>query len=115
MTLDGFFLDCWPAFDRLARLMQRQMGTTVWGPILDHGVGFNFDCWQHYLETGDIDSLREPYPRLLRFARYLESIRRDDLMMPVEKHRRAQRVDSITGRSNFCGTNAARSICTSRG
>ena len=24
-TPKGYFLDCWPAFDRLARLMQRQM------------------------------------------------------------------------------------------
>jgi len=83
ITIDGFFLDCWPAFDRLARLMQRQMGTTVWGPLLDHGVGFNFDCWQHYLETGDRSSVEEPYPRLLRFAQYLMSIRGDDGLLPV--------------------------------
>ena len=53
MTKDGYFLDCWPAYDRLARLMERQLDLTGWGPILDHGVGFNFDCWNHYLYTGD--------------------------------------------------------------
>jgi alpha-L-rhamnosidase len=84
LTLDGYFLDCWPAFDRLARLMQRQMGTTAWGPLLDHGVGFNFDCWQHYLETGDRASIEEPYPRLLKFAQYLMSIRGDDGLLPAE-------------------------------
>lgn len=84
LTLDGYFLDCWPAYDRLARLMQRQIGTTVWGPILDHGVGFNFDCWQHYLETGDRAALEEPYPRLKRFAGYLAALRRDDGLLPVE-------------------------------
>lgn len=84
MTLDGYFLDCWPAFDRLARLMQRQMGATVWGPLLDHGVGFNFDCWNHYRETGDIKALREPYPRLLRFLDYLEKLRGKDGLLPVE-------------------------------
>lgn len=84
MTLDGYFLDCWPAFDRLARLMQRQIGTTVWGPILDHGVGFNFDCWNHYMESGDLDALREPYPRLKRFANYLAALRGDDGLLPVE-------------------------------
>jgi len=84
MTLDGYFLDCWPAFDRLARIIQRQMGTTVWGPLLDHGIGFNFDCWLHYMETGDKSALEEPYPRLLKFARYLQSIMRDDGMLPVE-------------------------------
>ncbi len=74
MTKDGYFLDCWPAYDRLARLMERQLDLTGWGPILDHGVGFNFDCWYHYLYTGDLEALREPYPRLLRFAQYLQSI-----------------------------------------
>jgi len=84
LTLDGYFLDCWPAYDRLARVMQRQVGATVWGPLVDHGVGFVFDCWNHYLETGDLEALREPYPRLLRFARYLEGIRRDDGLLPVD-------------------------------
>jgi alpha-L-rhamnosidase len=84
LTLDGYFLDCWPGYDRLARLMQRQMGATIWGPILDHGIGFNFDCWHHYLESGDLDALREPYPRLCRFARYLDCLRRDDGLLPVE-------------------------------
>ncbi|MBN1417769.1 MAG: alpha-L-rhamnosidase N-terminal domain-containing protein [Planctomycetes bacterium] len=84
MTLDGFFLDCWPAFDRLARLMERQVGMTGWGPLLDHGVGFNFDCWHHYLYTGDLDALKEPYPRLVRFFEYLRALRRDDGLLPVE-------------------------------
>lgn len=83
-TLDGYFLDCWPAYDRLARLMERQLELTGWGPILDHGIGFNFDCWYHYLYTGDTESLREPYPRLLRFADYLRSIVERDGLLPVE-------------------------------
>ncbi len=83
-TLDGFFLDSWPAYDRLARLVERQFGLTGWGPILDHGVGFNFDCWHHFLYTGDLDAIKEPYPRLIRFARYLESIRGKDGLLPVE-------------------------------
>jgi hypothetical protein len=84
LTLDGYFLDCWPAYDRLARLMERQLQLTGWGPILDHGVGFNFDCWHHYLYTGDIQALREPYPRLLRFAHYLRSIIGQDGLLPVD-------------------------------
>ena len=35
-------------------------------------------------DTGDLDVLREPYPRLLRFAEYLESIRQPDGLLPVE-------------------------------
>lgn len=83
-TPDGYFLDCWPAFDRLARVMQKQIDGAYWGPLLDHGVGFNFDCYQHYLETGDLAALVEPYPRLLRFAEYLASIRGPDGILPVE-------------------------------
>ena len=84
MTKDGFFLDCGPGFDRLARLVERQLDLTGWGPILDHSVGFNFDCWHHYLYTGDLNALREPYPRLLRFADYLPSIRDAHGLLAVE-------------------------------
>jgi len=83
-ALDGYFLDCWPAYDRLARLVERQFDLTRWGPVLDHGVGFNFDCWHHYLYTGDLEALKEPYPRLIRFAQYLHGIRGRDGLLPVE-------------------------------
>jgi hypothetical protein len=81
---EGYFMDCWPAFDRLARVMQKQIDGAFWGPLLDHGVGFNFDCWWYYVDTGDLDGIREPYPRLLKFAAYLESIRGEDGLLPVE-------------------------------
>jgi alpha-L-rhamnosidase len=84
LTKEGYFLDCWPAYDRLARLIERQFDLSGWGPILDHGVGFNFDCWSHYLYTGDLDALREPYPRLLRFAQYLRNLVGSDGLLPVE-------------------------------
>lgn len=84
MTKDGYFLDTWPAYDRLARLIERQLDLTVWGPILDHGVQFNFDCWHHYNYTSDLDALREPYPRLLRFADYLRGIQGKYGLLPVE-------------------------------
>lgn len=84
LTRDGYFLDCWPAPDRLQRLAQRQIGTTPWGPLLDHGVGFGFDCWHHYWETGDLAAPGEAYPRLLRFAGYLEALREADGLLPVE-------------------------------
>ncbi len=84
MTLDGFFLDCWPAYDRLARLIERQLHLSGWGPILDHGVGFNFDCWHYYNYTGDLEALQEPYPRLLRFAQYLHRLVGRDGLLPVE-------------------------------
>ena len=84
MTLDGYFLDCWPAYDRLARLMERQLHLTGWGPILDHGIGFNFDCYYYYLYTGDLTALQEPFPRLLKFFDYLKRIRTQAGLLPVE-------------------------------
>jgi len=84
LTLEGYFIDCWPAYDRIVRIPQRQVGLTVWGPILDHGVQFVFDNWHHYMETGRTDYLDETYPRLKQFARYLESIRGEDGLLPVE-------------------------------
>ncbi|MFN8006000.1 MAG: alpha-L-rhamnosidase N-terminal domain-containing protein [Terriglobia bacterium] len=85
MTLDGYFLDCWPAYDRLARLMERQLELTRWGPLLDHGVGFNFDCYYAYLYSGDLKILNEPFPRLLRFAQYLTTQVGADGLLPVVK------------------------------
>ncbi len=84
LTREGYFLDCWPAFDRLARVMQRQMGMTVWGPLLDHGVGFVFDCHLHWMESGRLEDLAEPWPRLRCFMKYLAQLVRDDGLLPVE-------------------------------
>jgi hypothetical protein len=84
LTLDGFFLDCWPAYDRLARLMERQLGLTEWGPLLDHGVGFIFDCYYHYMYTGDLDTIRQVFPRLQRFVTYLKRIQSKNGLLPVE-------------------------------
>ncbi|MBR9999713.1 MAG: alpha-L-rhamnosidase, partial [Cyclobacteriaceae bacterium] len=85
LTYDGYFLDSWPAYDRLARLMERQLDLTRWGPILDHSIGFNFDSYYYYLYTGDLDVLREVYPRLLVFKNYLKKIiNEDDGLLPVE-------------------------------
>lgn len=84
MTVDGFFMDCWPGVDRLVRIGQREIQLTNWGPILDHGVQFVFDCWYYYMYTGEIEPLKEAYPRLLRFIRYLRSIRGNNGLLPVE-------------------------------
>ena len=83
-TPEGYFLDTWPAFDRLARVLQKQVDGAYWGPLLDHGVGFNFDCWYHYLETGDPAALDEVYPRLVRFANYLDTLKEPDGLLPVD-------------------------------
>ncbi len=84
ITEEGYFLDCWPAYDRLARLWERQLQSSYWGPLVDHGIGFVFDCWHHYLYTGDRATIEEVFPRLLKFYTYLRSLRRDDGLLPVE-------------------------------
>ncbi len=83
-TLEGYFLDCWPAWDRLNRIAQRQVGATAWGPLLDHGVTFAYDAWRHHLETGESDLPVEIYPRLVRFFEYLLARRGRDGLLPVE-------------------------------
>lgn len=83
LTPGGYFMDAWPAYDRLARVAQKQMDGAYWGPLLDHGVGFVFDNYNHYWETGDKSALVEPYPRLARFIEYLQSIRGKDGLLPV--------------------------------
>jgi alpha-L-rhamnosidase len=84
LTKAGFFLDTWPAYDRLARLMEREIGITEWGPLVDHGVGFNFDCYYYYLYTGDLAALKEVYPRLKTFFIFLQKIQLPGGTMPVE-------------------------------
>ena len=84
ISLDGYFLDCWPAFDRLARIMQRQMQLTPWGPLLDHGVGFCFDNFHYYRYTGDKAGLEESFPRLLRFFDYIKKLQKEDGLLPVD-------------------------------
>lgn len=71
LSIDGYFMDSWPAWDRLARTVERQMHLTGWGPILDHSIGFCFDAFHYYMYTGDLQGLKEVYPRLLSFFSYL--------------------------------------------
>ncbi|PSL01713.1 alpha-L-rhamnosidase N-terminal domain-containing protein [Cecembia rubra] len=84
ITLDGFFMDSWPAYDRLNRLAQRQLDLTPWGVLLDHSVGFCFDCWHHYLYTGKKEDLEEAFPRLLRFYQLIKNSIAEDGLLPVE-------------------------------
>jgi hypothetical protein len=83
-TQEGYFLDAWPAFDRLNRLAQREVGATPWGPLLDHGVSFVMDAWSHYQESGESDLPLLLYPRFARLAAYLLERRGKDGLLPVE-------------------------------
>jgi hypothetical protein len=84
LTKEGFFLDTWPAYDRLVRLAERQLNLTPWGPLLDHGIGIVFDSYHHYMYSGDIKSLQEVLPRLLRFYEYLNQLIEKHGLIPTE-------------------------------
>ena len=84
-SIDGYFMDSWPAWDRLARTMERQMQLTGWGPILDHSIGFCFDAYHYYMYTGDLKGLEEVYPRLLKFFVFLCSLtNEEEQLVPAE-------------------------------
>lgn len=84
-SIDGYFMDSWPAWDRLARTVERQMQLTSWGPILDHSIGFCFDSYHYYMYSGDQQGLEEVYPRLLKFFNYLRSLTNtDEYLVPAE-------------------------------
>ncbi len=80
---EGWFMDCWPAWDRCQRLFQKHMGLTVWGPILDHALQFGIAVAEHFLWDADQSLLDEVTPRLERFAAFLESSRAADGLLPV--------------------------------
>jgi len=85
ITIDDYFMDSWPAYDRLARLEQRALSWVTWGPILDHGIGFIMDSYNYYLYSGDLTPLKEVYPRLIRFFKYLQSmVEPEDGLLRVE-------------------------------
>lgn len=98
--LDGVFADSWPAGDRLQRLWQRQMGLSVWGPIIDHSIGFLHDHFNHWNELGDLGPARDNWDRLRRFVDFLErSAQADGLLDPVNTGSNAVWIDHIAFRS----------------
>ncbi len=64
--------------------MERQLQLTNWGPLLDHGVGFNFDCYYHYLYSGDLEACESPIRACSGLLSTLESIVGTDGLLPVE-------------------------------
>lgn len=81
---EGWFLDCYPAWDRCQRLYQKHLGLTEWGPIIDHSLQFGIALAEHYLFTGDEELIREITPRLRRFDEFLRRNLGRDGLLPVE-------------------------------
>jgi len=80
---EGWFMDCWPAWDRCQRLWQKSLHLTQWGPIIDHGLGFVISAALYYLFSGDKKTLEQVYPRFLKFARWLAENLGSDGLLPV--------------------------------
>ena len=80
----GYFFDCWPAFDRVWRVCERNLSMSKWGPLLDHNIGFVFDCYNYYLYTGQLEMLKEAYPRFARMTDYFRTIRDEDGLLKVD-------------------------------
>ncbi|MGV3618779.1 MAG: alpha-L-rhamnosidase [Fimbriimonas sp.] len=78
--VDGVFADSWPAVDRLMRLWQRNVDASDWGPLIDHSVGFVFDHYHHWMQTGDLEPARENMGRIHRFVHYLRARGKAGLM-----------------------------------
>ena len=84
-TLEGYFMDSWPGWDRMVRIFERELQLTAWGPILDHSIGFCFDVYNYYLYTGRKENLTEVFPRLEKFYGYLKSLTNpEDGLVPSE-------------------------------
>lgn len=82
--LDGVFADSWPAYDRLARLWERNVESSGWGPLIDHSVGFCFDHYRHWMQSGDVEPAKDNWARLQKFAIALEKMIQPDGLLPVE-------------------------------
>ncbi|MBS1701854.1 MAG: alpha-L-rhamnosidase N-terminal domain-containing protein [Armatimonadetes bacterium] len=81
---NGVWFDSWPAYDRYARLAQRQLGLTNWGPLVDHSIGFVIEHVNHWLQTGERQPYEENRDRIMRFMDYLQTITGLDGLLRVE-------------------------------
>ena len=93
LTKDGYFLDCWPAYDRLARWPRSRwtepIGDRCWTTASASTSIAGITTWK----PATAAALAEPYPRLVRFAEYLISLRDENGLLPVENLGNSDRVD----------------------
>lgn len=82
--LNGVWFDAWPAFDRYARLSQRQIGLSEWGSLVDHSIGFVAEHVNHWLQTGDRQPFEENKEKIQKFLDYLPSITGLDGLLRVD-------------------------------
>ena len=74
----GYFMDGWPAYDRLGRLAQRELDGTKWGPIMEQGLVCMVTARELHRYTGETETARAIYPRFRRYVEYLRTLRSQD-------------------------------------
>lgn len=84
ITSDGYYLDCWPGYDRTVRMSQVQLGMTGWGPILDHTLQLILESYRHYLHTGNDELLQKSYQDFLKFHRFSLGFMDEEGLFKVE-------------------------------
>ena len=81
---EGWFLDCWPAVDRLQRLWQTHLHLSAWGPILDHALSYVFHVHWYVLYSGDRSVIAELKPKLIKHADWLDRMCDENGLLPAE-------------------------------
>lgn len=81
---EGWFLDCFPASDRLERIWQKSLELSYWGPIVDHGIGFIFDISQYVLHSGEMKVLEDLYGSITKHYQWLQGIENSEGLLPVD-------------------------------
>lgn len=84
LTSDGYYIDCWPAGDRMVRISQAQLGMTVWAPILDHAFQFILEAYRYCKHCGNNYILQKSYKDFLKFYDFMLSVRDDTGLLAVE-------------------------------
>ncbi len=72
---DGWFFDCYPCIDRMERQWQNALGLFRWGSLVDHALALLFHIHSYTLFSGDFSLAAELKEKVLRFDRWLESMR----------------------------------------
>lgn len=84
---DGWYLDAFPAWDRLERLWQSFLGVSYWGQILDCGNAYAGNVAQHYLFTGDNETLQAIYPGLVKQDDWMRGNLGPDDLLPIDGYK----------------------------
>ena len=84
---EGYYMDCWPAYDRVNRVAQRQIAMAGWGPILDHGIQYVLSTVEYTLHTGNESILKRNWPDFVRQAEALLNLRDEKGLVQAEAER----------------------------